>query len=151
MQVETIDAPPESTPTKRPIPTTLPRPTKAKYAHLFRLLHWVLPVTMGVGAWSGLSLHAAARPGWSLFSGVLPAQLWQGQVHVFHLSAAVVTTASLVAVLYLYWRRKTRRRTIHLILLGGGAISVVSGLLMIHLVGNTSVYWIARIPFLLKS
>jgi len=120
-------------------------PTGVRYSHLFRLLHWVLPVALLVGMLTGASLHAIARPGWSLFSGVLPGWLWAGRVHVFHLSAAVVFSASLVAVLVLYWRRKVRRRAVHVTLVGAGAIMVVTGLLMIYPVGPTWVYWIARV------
>jgi len=127
------------------INTSKSTPTRTGYPHLFRLLHWVLPVNLLVGVLTGLSLHAIARPGWSLFSGVLPARFWAGQVHVFHLSAAVVFSASLAAVLYLYWRRKTRRRAIHVILLGGGLIMVVTGPLMIHPLRPTSIYWVARV------
>jgi hypothetical protein len=116
----------------------------APYAHLFRLLHWVLPVTIVMGAVTGLSLHAAARPEWSLLGGVLPNWLPGGQMHVLHLLAAVVTTASLAAVVYLYWRRKTRRRAIHVLLLIAGAVLVVTGLLMIHSPGPAWVYLLVR-------
>lgn len=117
----------------------------ARYSHLFRLLHWILPIALLVGMLSGLSLHAIARPGWSLFSGVLPQVFWDGRVHVFHLSSAVVFSASLVAVLYVYWRRKSRRRAIHVILLGAASVMVVTGLLMVHPPRPTWVYWIARV------
>jgi len=126
---------PPSTESTRPIP----------YAHLFRLLHWVLPVSMVVSLLTGLSLHAIARPGWSLFSGVLPDWFWSGRVHVYHLLSAVVYSASVVAVLYLYWRRKVRRRAMLVILLGSAAVMLVTGLLLLFPPQATWAYWIARV------
>ena len=120
----------------------LPRPIP--YAYLFRLLHWVLPVTIIAGAVTGLSLHAAARPEWSLMAGVLPNWLPGGQMQVVHLLLAVVTTAALSAVLYLYLRRQTRRRAIHVLLLLSGAVMVVTGLLMLHAPHPAWVYPLAR-------
>lgn len=114
------------------------------YSHLFRLLHWVLPISMLAGMVTGLSLHAVARPDWSLFSGVLPSWLLGGQVQVYHLAAAVVSTAGLAAVLYLYWTRKARRRAIHVILLAAGAVLVATGLLMLQPPGAASIYTLCR-------
>lgn len=114
------------------------------YSHLFRLLHWILPVSILVGGVTGISLHAVARPDWSLFSGVLPPWLLGGQVQVYHLAAAVVSSAGLLAMLYLYVRRKTRRRPIHIIFLGAGVTLVVTGLLMLHPPQPAWAYVVAR-------
>lgn len=119
-------------------------PARTSYPHLFRLLHWILPISLVVGALTGLSLNAIARPDWSLFSGVLPEWFWDGRVQMVHLCAAVVFSASLAATLWLYWRRKVRRRAIHVILLGAGVIMVLTGLVMVHPVGPSWVYSIAR-------
>jgi cytochrome b subunit of formate dehydrogenase len=114
------------------------------YSHLFRLLHWVLPFSMLAGMVTGLSLHAVARPEWSLFSGVLPSWLLGGQVQVYHFAAAVVSLAGLVAVLYLYWRRKTRRRAIHVILLAAGIVLAATGLVMLQPPASAWIYTVSR-------
>lgn len=121
------------------------RPRAIPYAHLFRLLHWVLPVSLVVALLTGISLHAIARPGWSLFSGVLPQWFWGGRVHVFHRSSAVVFSASLVAALYLYWRRKVRRRPVLVTLLGAGVVMLATGLFLLFPPQATWAYWIARV------
>jgi len=124
--------------------TDVVKPQGNPYAHLFRLLHWILPVTMVVGIVTGLSLHAVARPDWSLFSGVMPSWLLSGRVQVYHLAAAVVTSAGLVAVLYLYWRHKTRRQVAHVVSLAAGVVLVVTGLLMLHPPQAAWIYTMAR-------
>jgi hypothetical protein len=118
------------------------RPTP--YSHLFRLLHWVLPVTIAAGVVTGASLHAAARPEWSLASGVLPNWLPGGQMQVVHLLLAVITTAALPAVVFVYLRRKSRRRAIHVLLLLSTATMVVTGLLMLYPPRPAWVYSLAR-------
>ena len=134
-RLQTAESPLEETVRqRRPLP----------YSHLFRLLHWLLPATIIVGAVTGVSLHAAARPEWSLTAGVLPNWLLGGQIQVVHLLAAVLTTASLPAVLVLYWRRKTRRRAIHILLLLSGAVMIATGLLMLHPLHTAWVYPLAR-------
>ena len=131
-------------------PTTPATPTAAKpkkrtpYPHLFRLLHWVLPISLVVAVATGLSLNAVSQGSWSLFSGGLPVWLWSGQVQVIHLIAAVVFLPSLIAVLMVYWRRKVRRRATHVALLAGGLAMIVSGVLLLHPTGPAQVYWIAR-------
>ena len=131
------------------ITTGAPRPDKKRpadwtYPHLFRLLHWVLPAGMLVSMATGLSLHAAARPGWSLFAGRLPRWFWSGQVQVIHLIAAVVFSAALVAVLGIYLRRRVRLRWTHVALLAGGVAMIASGLLLLNPVGPAWLYWTAR-------
>jgi len=119
-------------------------PRAIPYTHLFRLLHWVLSASMVVSFLTGLSLHAIARPGWSLFSGVLPDWFWGGRVHVYHLLSAVVGSASVVAVLYLYGRRKVQRRATLVALLGAAAVLLVTGLFLLFPPQATWAYWIAR-------
>ncbi|MFW6169662.1 MAG: ethylbenzene dehydrogenase-related protein [Planctomycetota bacterium] len=118
---------------------------KIHYSHLFRLLHWVLPVTMVVGVGTGFSLHAVARPEWSLFSGVMPSWAWSGRIQVIHLVSAVLFAPSILAALVLYVRRKTRLRPLHVILLGGGVLMFMTGLLMVHPLGPSWLYWISRL------
>ena len=144
-QAANVGSPPRQNAAADEVPAPTQRNRPSVYAHLFRLLHWVLPVTMSIGIATGLSLHAVARPGWSLFSGVLPGWLWSGRVQVFHLVAAVVFSSSLVAALVLYVRRKTKRRALHVILLGGGLLMLATGLLLAHPVGPVWLYWIARV------
>lgn len=118
---------------------------KIPYSHLFRLLHWVLPVTVVVGVATGFSLHAVARPEWSLFSGVMPSWAWSGRIQVIHLISGVLFAPSMLVVLVLYVRRKTRPRGLHLLLLGAGVLIFLSGLLMVHPMGPPWLYWVSRI------
>ncbi|MFO7901820.1 MAG: ethylbenzene dehydrogenase-related protein [Pirellulaceae bacterium] len=127
------------------VPGAKPDFRKIQYSHLFRLLHWILPVTMVVGAATGFSLHAVARPEWSLFSGVMPSWAWSGRIQVIHLMSAVLFAPSILAVLVLYLRRETPLRTLHVVLVGGGALMLFSGLVMVHPVGPTWLYWVSRI------
>ena len=114
------------------------------YSHLFRILHWILPVTMAVGIVTGVSLHTVARPEWSLSSGVMPSWLLGGRVQVFHLMAAVVTSAGVVAALCLYIRRKTKRRAIHVILCASGLALVATGLIMLQPPTPAWIYTLSR-------
>lgn len=117
---------------------------RTPYPHLFRLLHWVLPAGMLVSVATGLSLHAVARPAWSLLAGTLPRWFWSGQVHLIHVIAAVVFFAALAAVLGIYLWRRVRRRWTHLALLGAGLATIASGLLLVNPVGPAWLYWTAR-------
>jgi len=121
------------------------RPRRSPYPHLFRLLHWVLPVAMIASVVTGLSLHAVAAPDWSVFSGVLPGWLLSGRMHLFHLISATVIVPSMLAALWLYMRRKVRRRVTHVTLLGGGLVMIAAGLLMLFPTGPPEVYWVARL------
>ena len=118
---------------------------RSPYPHLFRLLHWVLPLCMILAFLTGLSLHAISRPEWSLFSGVLPSWFWGGRVHLFHLATALVFCPSLLAVLWLYCRKKARRRATHLTLVVGGLLMIFAGLLLLNPVGPAWVNSLARV------
>jgi len=128
---------------ERPIRPNKRRPA-GRYPYLFRLLHWVLAATLVLLVASGLSLHASARPDWSLFSGRLPPFFWPGQVHLVHLPAAILFSASLVAASWFYFRRKGRRRPTHLVLLGGGLLMILSAPLLLNPVGPGLLYSAAR-------
>jgi hypothetical protein len=117
---------------------------KIPYPHLFRLLHWALAIIIPLLVLSGLSLHATARPGWSLFSGVLPALFWPGRVLLAHLSMAVVFAPSLVAVVWIYAPAKRRRKATAVVLLCGGLVMVLSALVLLNPVGPPVIYWAAR-------
>ena len=140
---------PASPPSEQPGPRTaaeqpIKRRRQTPYPHLFRLLHWVLPVCLAMAAWTGLGLHAMSPPGWSWFSGGVPGWLSGWRFHVIHLSVAVVFVPSLVAVLWMYCRRKVPRRMTHLLLLGGGLAMVASGLLLLNPLGPSWIWWAAR-------
>ncbi|MHC4401439.1 MAG: ethylbenzene dehydrogenase-related protein [Planctomycetota bacterium] len=120
------------------------RRRRSPYPHLFRLLHWVLPASLLVALLTGLSLHAVARQGWSLFGGSLPSLFWAGRIHLLHLLAATIFLPSLLAVLWVYSRRKVRRRRTHVTLLTGGIVMIASGVLLARPVGPSWLYWAAR-------
>lgn len=106
------------------------------YPFLFRLLHWLLSVSLVVLLLSGLSLHAAARPDRSLFSGVVPEYLWSGRVHLWHFVAALVFFPSLLGAILACWRRPVWSQPIHAALFGGGLVMIVTGLLTLSAVGS---------------
>lgn len=126
------------------------RPKKKKrrrvaYPFLFRLLHWTLGASTIVLLLTGMSLHAVARPGWSLLSSRLPAFFWPGRINIWHFSAATVFMASLVAVVWIYSRRKVKRRVTHLTLLGGGLVMMATAQVMLNPFGPAIVYSSARL------
>ena len=132
--------------------TTKPGPARSArrgrrtpYPFLFRLLHWALGASLVVLVASGLSLHAVARPDWSLLAGRLPAFFWPGRVHLVHFSAAIVFLPSLLAVTWLYWLRKAPRRITHLTLLGGGLVMALSALVLLNPLGPAAAYSGARL------
>jgi Ni,Fe-hydrogenase I cytochrome b subunit len=119
-------------------PSALPRrPRSAAYPFLFRWLHWLLVPSLLVLVLTGLSLHAGARPDWSLWRGQLPTWAWTGRVNYWHAWAAVVFAPAILGACWSYVRRRVVRRKIriwptHVVLLAGGALSVVSGYLLVN-------------------
>lgn len=114
------------------------------YSHLFRISHWVLPVTMVLGIATGFSLHMVARPEWSFFSGVMPSWGWSGRIQVIHLISAVFFVPSILAGLVLYFRRSSRRRPLHLSLVLGGLLMLLSGVVLVHPMGPAWLYGVSR-------
>jgi len=120
------------------------RSSEIRYPHLFRLLHWVLPASLLLLALSGLSLHATSRFGRHTFGGTLPWWLWSGHVHRFHLILAVVFSASLVTVIWVYFRDNARRRATHFLVLGGGLVMIATGLVLLYRFGTGDFWWSTR-------
>lgn len=110
----------------------------SRYPHLLRLIHWVLTVSLVILILTGLSLHVAARPEWSILSGVLPSWLWQGRVYVWHYWAAVAFLPALVVSLVFAWQRRSWLRPTHVILLGGAVVAAVTGVWMMFPFGSFS-------------
>ncbi len=119
-------------------------PAGPSYPFLFRLLHWLLPVATVVLVLTGLSLHATARPAWSLCSGTLPAWAWPGRVGLWHLLAALVFTPATVATAVLYGRFWLGRPNVKLWLLLGCLLLAGTGLLLLLPMGPPVVYTTAR-------
>ncbi|MDY0168962.1 MAG: ethylbenzene dehydrogenase-related protein [Thermoguttaceae bacterium] len=115
-----------------------------RYSFLFRLLHWVLPVAMILLVLTGLSLHAVARPAWSVFSGTLPAWAWPGRVGLWHLIGALVFVPGIVAVAFHFGRFWLARPSAKLWLLLSGLTLAVTGLLLLHPAGPPALYTSAR-------
>ncbi len=121
--------------------------TPPVYPHSFRLLHWLLAASALVLMLTGPSLHAIARPEWSLTGGVLPNWFWGGRVLMVHLVAAAVFSPSIVAACWVYFRRRRKRlpyKWNHLLLLVGGLLMVATGLLLQRLQWQPTLYVIAR-------
>jgi len=110
---------------------------------LFRLLHWVLSVVILLLMATGLSLHAAARPEWSVFSGVVPSWLWEGRVFLWHLCAAIVYAPSILAVLVVLRKSRLFRRPTQAMFLGSGIVTIITGLLMMYPVAPVALLKVA--------
>jgi len=110
----------------------------------FRLMHWLLVVSAAALIVTGLSLHAAARPDWSLFSGVVPRWLMSGYMNWWHTVAALVFAPAVVAAIWVCWRGQLFARPTHLILLGGGLLTIITGWLLMNPWGSFEVYGLSR-------
>ncbi|MFZ5833352.1 MAG: ethylbenzene dehydrogenase-related protein [Planctomycetota bacterium] len=106
------------------------------FPHLFRLMHWLLTGSVLVLILTGFSLHAVARPAFSIFSGFLPDWMWGGRVNLWHLLAAMVFAPAVIASLLVCWNRGLRKRPVSLWLLVGGLVMVVTGVLMLNPTGS---------------
>jgi len=109
------------------------------YPFLFRVLHWLLPISAVVLILTGYSLHAVSRPDWSLFKGVLPTWFWPGRVNLWHLVAALVFLPSMLGTLWTCWRPRLWHRPNQVVLIGSGMLMVASGLLMLNWFGAPAV------------
>ncbi len=118
--------------------------TGPAYPFLFRLLHWVLPVVMVILVLTGLSLHATARPGWSIFSGTLPAWAWPGRVGLWHMLGALVFLPSIAGAGLLFGRMWFGRPSSKYWLLVSGLLLAVTGVVLMAPVGPPAVYTAAR-------
>lgn len=114
------------------------------YSFLFRLLHWVLPVVIVILALTGLSLHATARPGWSIFSGTLPSWAWPGRIGLWHTIGAMVFLPCIVGVALLFGRMWLGRPNSKYWLLVSGLLLAVTGTVLLAPVGPPAVYTAAR-------
>ncbi len=114
-------------------------PQQSEYPSSFCWLHWLLAVSTPVLVLTGFSLHAVARPEWSLFSGVLPSWFWPGRVDLWHLVAAVVFSPAVIAMLWICRRGKFWRRASLVVLLVGGLLTVVTGIVLMNSLGSFTV------------
>ena len=80
-----------------------------------------------------------------MFSGVLPSWFLGGRVHLMHLATGLAFCPSLLAVSWLYWRRKARRRATHVTLVVGGLLAIATGFLLLNPAGPAWVNSLARI------
>jgi hypothetical protein len=108
------------------------------YSYTFRISHWVLLVSSVILIATGASLHAAARPDWSIFCGAVPSWLWRGRMHVWHYWAAVAFLPAVLICLPMllqkvFWGRATR-----VILIGGSGLLALTGLWMLFPWGTIS-------------
>ncbi len=99
-----------------------------RYSYRFRISHWVFLASVVILIPSGFSLHAAARPEWSVFCGVVPTWLWRGRVNSWHFWAAVALVPAIVACVPLLFRKDFWQRPSRVILLMAALISVLTGL-----------------------
>ncbi len=115
------------------------------YSYLFRLVHWLLGLSMLVLIATGLSLHAIARPDWSLTTGHLPSWFWPGRVNMVHLLAAIIFACAVICSLTAYALRKRRVRQSHLTLLIGGLVMFATAQVLLNPMGPPVVYTLARL------
>jgi len=110
------------------------------YSYRFRVSHWILLVSLGILIPTGLSLHAAARPDWSVFSGAVPSWLLRGRMNLWHYWAAVAFLPALLVCLPMMLRKDSWRRPTRVILIGGGFLLALSGLWMLFPWGPNAAY-----------
>ncbi len=115
------------------------------YPQLFRIVHWLLAISGIVLFVTGLSLHATARPDWSLTAGTLPEFLLAGPVLQYHLLAAAIFAPSLIATLFVCMVNWKRWKLTHYFLVFGGLVSISSALVLLWPTGSTEVYVIDRL------
>ena len=113
--------------------------TGPRYSYRFRISHWVLMVSLVILILTGFSLHAAARPEWSILGGVVPPWLWRGRMHLWHFWASVAFMPALLVCLPALFRKDFWQRPNRGALFGGGFILVLTGLLMMYPCGPASV------------
>jgi hypothetical protein len=109
-----------------------------EYAYLFRLLHWVLTGSIVILILTGFSLHAGARPEWSIFAGVVPDWLWEGRVYVWHFWSAVVFFPAIIGSLIFFFQKRVWWRLTQLILVVGALITALTGVWMMFPFGSTT-------------
>jgi len=127
-----------------PPASSTPAPRKqrgnAEYPYLFRLVHWLLAGSLIVLILTGFSLHAIARPAWSVFLGVLPDWFWPGRVNLWHFVAALVFFPAVAGACIAGQSRGFWSRATHALLLGGGLLTAITGLVMLYRWGPPGLY-----------
>lgn len=122
-------------------PRETPKPQgRPAYPFLFRWLHWLLVPSVVVLVLTGLSLHAGARPAWSLLGGKVPSWFWTGRVHYWHAWASLVFAPAILAACWVYVRKRVYFRPTHVILLAGGVLAAVSGFFLANPPGSELLY-----------
>jgi len=117
-----------------------------RYGFLFRLMHWVLPISGLVLVVTGLSLHAAARPDWSMFLGKVPGWMWKGRVQLYHTIAALVFVPATIVALWYFLVRPVSRRMMHYALIGSSVLLCVTGFFLTAPMGLPQVDTLVRAP-----
>ncbi len=110
------------------------------YPFVFRLTHWLLTGSVIVLILTGISLHAGARPGWSLLEGKVPSWFWTGRVQYWHLWASLVFAPATLVACWTYLVRRVQIRLTHIVLLVGSLLLLVSGFFLMNPPGAAWVY-----------
>lgn len=122
-------------------PAKKPKRRNSPYSLLFRILHWILPLSLAVLFVTGLSLHWAASPDWTPLIRGFPPSFLEGQVNAIHMIAALVFVPSTMATTWLYFARYRQhgrwgtRRVINVALVVLSVVLVLTGLHLRHVVG----------------
>jgi hypothetical protein len=108
---------------------------KSPYHHLFRLLHWVLSISMLTLIGTGIGLHAIARPGWSLFGAFKPWMPAGNLMFIHYVAALFFAPAALISIVLFLKRFKPKkshfkqlRWITNYLLVIGSIVSIISSL-----------------------
>jgi len=115
-----------------------------RFPYDFRVVHWLLSLSLPVLAVTGLSLYASSSSGWSAFGGVLPSFLPGGRIHFVHLLGVLVFFPSLITMILILRRVRVKPSAVNFVLLGGGMLSAITGLILLNPAGPATVNVVAR-------
>ncbi len=121
---------------------------KSPYHHLFRVLHWVLALTMPLLIYTGIGLHSVARPDWSLINAYVS---WfpGGQIMFWHLLGALCFVPAVLISSVIFLKRYqansvwTWRWVANFLLVIGAVVSFITAFGLLYNTPN-GLYQVSR-------